>query len=102
MTPHGPGDPVTLTPDAMSQWTDRNLRRRPFAQSCVPAALLLCTVFAAAPAGCRARAGGDFTISSRDERAVLSPKFTTAVYLPVDPSTADVYLSDLPAKRIAD
>lgn len=42
------------------------------------------------------------TIESTDASRSLSPSFTTAVYLPVDPQTADVYLTDLPLERLRD
>lgn len=67
------------------------------------AAIALC----GATGGCStvARLSGNsnaLTIESTDASRSFSPSFTTAVYLPVDPQTAEVYLTDLPLERLRD
>ncbi|MBY0261679.1 MAG: hypothetical protein K2Q20_05015 [Phycisphaerales bacterium] len=46
----------------------------------------------------RAEAGGELTARSSMGDKQLSPSFITAAYTPIDPNTAEVFLSDLPAE----
>lgn len=67
------------------------------------AALLLCVC--ATGCGTIARLSGtsnELSISSGDQSRALTPEFTTAVYMPVDPQTAEVYLTDMPIERLRD
>lgn len=67
--------------------------------------LVLSACLALNACGTIARISGhsnSITITSTDETRALSPAFTTAVYHPVDPQTADVFLSDIPLERLRD
>lgn len=80
--------------------------RTPLARRAFPAVRgLVCAAvllgIAALP-GCYARPTGSLTVTSLDEQSVFAPALTTLAYLPIDPSTAEVYLSDIPAPRFAD
>lgn len=48
------------------------------------------------------RSGASLESKSEATGRVMQPAFTTAVYRYIDPSTADVYLSDLPLERLMD
>ena len=45
--------------------------------------------------------GGDLRAVSTDRQTILEPRLITGVYRYFDPNTADVYLSDIPAARLA-
>lgn len=47
-------------------------------------------------------APNSITAASVDGASVFSPMFTTAVYRPVDPQTAEIFLTDLPISRLSD
>lgn len=44
--------------------------------------------------------GNTLSAVSIDEQTSLATTYTTAVYRPIDPQTADVYLTDIPVQRI--
>ena len=68
--------------------------------------LLLSTlVLGLSACGTMARLSGTtnaLTVTSTDQTRTLAPSFSTAVYLPVDPQTAEVYLTDIPLDRLRD
>lgn len=69
------------------------------------AGLLSLVVCAAGGCSTVARWSGNsntLTIENVDDSRVIAPTFTTSVYLPVDPQTAEVYLTDLPLDRLRD
>ena len=59
---------------------------------------------AAAMPGCSSwkRSGAELEAESEATGRVLKPTFRTAVYRYIDPSTADIFLSDLPLDRLMD
>ena len=66
----------------------------------IAAAIML----AAAMPGCSSwkRSGAELEAKSEATGRVLKPTFRTAVYRYIDPSTADIFLSDLPLDRLMD
>jgi len=61
-------------------------------------------VVSAAMSGCSSwkRSGAELEAKSEATGRVLKPNFQTAVYRYIDPSTADIFLSDLPLDRLMD
>lgn len=87
-----------------------NLRTSISRRACAGAVCTLATLSLLPFAGCStvkrwSGLGGHsstLTIENTHDSREITPAFTTLAYLPVDPQTAEVYLTDLPLDRLRD